>query len=168
MLIFMIKFNLKVQISWMPGLATRVNRQPPEKIHESHVERARLLHGPESLSLHSLHILSYLDHFTVLTVSQSQPFARIWIKAAEGISVFNVVLDQNDQITGFLLNITFVLELQWHLSNMMNWWLWFKECDSYFSKITKFPKEKINERSFSKPHPKMATILQTTFSKACF
>ena len=49
--------------------------------------RSRLLH-----SLHPLHVLIYIDCFTVPTVSQSQPSARILILAAESISAFNVAL----------------------------------------------------------------------------
>ena len=43
---------------------------PPEKIHNSHDYLYWLLHGP---SLHPLHLLIYLGHFTVPSVSQSQP-----------------------------------------------------------------------------------------------
>ena len=49
--------------------------------------RSRMFH-----SLHPLHILIYINHFTTPTVSQSQPPASILIWADEGISAFNVAL----------------------------------------------------------------------------
>ena len=42
--------------------------------------------------LHPLQVLIYPDRFTVPTVSQSQPSARMLIYVAEGISAFNVTL----------------------------------------------------------------------------
>ena len=51
------------------------------------VPQAWLFHG-----LHPVHILIYLDCFTVPTVSQSQHFGRILIWAADGILAFNVAL----------------------------------------------------------------------------
>ena len=54
MLIFIVKFNLEVQISWMPCLFTRETTQ-------SHVERA------------------YIDCFTIPAVSQSPSSAHIYL-----------------------------------------------------------------------------------------
>ena len=61
MLIFMVKYNFKIQISWKPGWSTRVNAHPPEKIHGSHVERA------------------YKDRFGVPTVSRSPSSAHTYL-----------------------------------------------------------------------------------------
>ena len=67
--------------------------------HNSSSIQARItnfgLEMPRSLNfinLHPLHVLIYLDNFTVPTVSQSRHFACIMIWAAEVILAFNVVL----------------------------------------------------------------------------
>ena len=52
----------------------------------------RLLHGPNFLTVPILGMHLYLDCFTVPSVSQSRPTARILIKAAESVPAFNVAL----------------------------------------------------------------------------
>ena len=51
----------------MPSYTTRVNTQPLE------------LYSPWYFILHPVHMLIYLDHLMVPTVSQFQPFAHILI-----------------------------------------------------------------------------------------
>ena len=70
---------------------------PLLEIHNHHITTRepwvpRLLHRPDCFMVSILCMYLYLDCFTVLTVSQSQHFARTLIKAAEGISAFNGVL----------------------------------------------------------------------------
>ena len=63
----------------MHVLSTGVNKQPIEQIHNSHDYHSLPRHSPNCFiqDLNPLHILIYLDRFTVPTVSQSQPLACI-------------------------------------------------------------------------------------------